>query len=200
MNPQIFSTLVTPRSFVIVVALAIATTVTGCAPQLQTQIVGRTTAVAGPPAAAAQVVAAEIPVPESHSAQVLRYVVALPRAVQLHYQVTCPSAEREGTVGETFDSYRARRLAELERERQAQARLIGSIVGAVAPPVRAEGAAVGPGGSAAVGGEINPGAAAADAARAGLPQASLPPGDVGATVVRGSVALGASEAGRCAMT
>jgi len=69
-------------------ASAIVAAVTGCAPQLQTQIVGRTTAVAGPPAATTQVVAAEIPVPESHSAQGLRYVVALPRAVQLHYQVT----------------------------------------------------------------------------------------------------------------
>jgi hypothetical protein len=57
-------------------------------------------------------------VPESHSAQVLRYVVSLPRAVQLRYQVTCPSAEREGTIGETFEHYRTRRLAELERERR----------------------------------------------------------------------------------
>ena len=91
--------------------------------------------VAGPPARRRRS-AAEIPVPESHSAQVLRYVVALPRAVQLHYQVACPSAEREGTIGETFDNYRTRRLAELERERQAQANLIGAVVGAVAPPVR----------------------------------------------------------------
>ena len=198
MNPQIFSTLVTRRSSLI--ALAVATTVTGCAPQLQTQIIGRTNTVAGPPTAAAQVVAAEIPVPESHSAQVLRYVVALPRAVQLHYQVTCPSAEREGTVGETFDSYRTRRLAELERERQAQARLIGSLVGAVAPPVRASAGVAGPGGSATAVGEINPGAAATDVARDALPPATLPPGDTGATVVRGTVELGASAAGRCALT
>jgi len=175
-------------------------TVTGCAPQFQTQIVGRTTAVAGPPGASSAV-AAEIPVPESPNAQVvLRYVVALPRAVQLRYQVACPTAEREGTLGETFETYRTRRLAELERERRAEANLIGAVVGAVARPVRAGAAVTGPGGSATVTGEINPGAAAADAAQASLPAASLPPGDTGAAVLRGAVELGASPAGRCALT
>src|SRR3954468_13129945 len=165
MHPQIFSTPVTRKpeqtcrlrgAASSSIAFAIVAAATGCAPQLQTQIVGRTTAVAGAPAV--QGVAAEIPVPESHSAQVLRYVVALPRAVHLHYQVTCPSAEREGTMGETFESYRTRRLAELERERQAQARLIGSLVGAVAPPVRASAGVAGPGGSASAVGEVDPGA------------------------------------------
>src|SRR5438477_7918054 len=207
MHPQIFSQPVTRKPGIARgsrraawLAAAAVTALTGCGPQLQTQIVGRSTAFAGPPNPSGPAVVAEIPVPQSGSAQVLHYVVALPHAVQLHYQIACPSAEREGTVGETFDAYRTRRLAELERERQAQARLIGSIVGAVAPPVPAEGAAVGPGGSATVAGEINPGAAATDAARAALPQASLPPGDVGATVVRGTVDLGAAAAGRCAMT
>jgi hypothetical protein len=171
----------------------------GCAPQFQTQLIGQTTTVAGP-ASAGPAVVAEIPVPESHSAQVLRYVVSLPRAVHLHYQVACPSAERDGTMGETFESYRKRRLAELERERQAQANLIGSLVGAVAPPARAGAGVAGPGGSATVSGEVNPGAMAAEAARESLPEASLPPGDVGASVVRGSVDLGASPAGRCALT
>jgi hypothetical protein len=179
----------------VVSALALA----GCAPQFQTQLIGQTTTVAGPPAAGPAVVA-EIPVPESHSAQVLRYVVSLPRAVHLHYQVTCPSAERDGAMGETFEDYRKRRLAELERERQAQANLIGSLVGAVAPPVRAGAGAAGPGGTAAVSAEVNPGAMAAEAARESLPEASLPPGDVGASVVRGSVDLGASTAGRCTLT
>jgi hypothetical protein len=207
MHPQIFSRFVTRRRGVgregigaIGLAAAVVSALTGCGPQLQAQIVGRSTAYAGPPPPSGPAVVAEIPVPESHSAQVLHYVVALPRAVQLHYQVACPSAEREGTVGETFDSYRTRRLAELERERQAQANLIGSFVGAVAPPVRAGGTVAGPGGSATVAGEVSPGAAAAEAARASLPPASLPPGDTGATVVRGTVDLGASAAGRCAMT
>jgi hypothetical protein len=211
MHPQIFSPVVTRRSGIARgfgraawLGAAAVTALTGCGPQLQTQIVGRSTAFAGPPNPSAPAVAAEIPVPESHSAQVLRYVVALPRAVQLHYQVACPTALREGTLGETFDAYRTRRLADLERERQAQARLIGSLVGAVAPPVRAQASAsasaAGPGGSATVAGEIDPGAAAAEAARQSLPPPRLPPGDTGAAVVRGTVDLGASQAGRCLLT
>src|SRR5512138_3385980 len=203
MHPQIFSRVVTRAAgqrrrwthVSSLVALAIGAAAAGCAAPLQTQIVGQTSVVAAGPGVAAPAVAAEIPVPESHSAQVLRYVVATPRAVQLHYQVTCPSAEREGTIGETFDSYRTRRLAELERERQAQARLIGSIVGAVSPPVSGGAAVAGPGGSAAVNAEVNAGAVATDVARANLPPPSLPPGDTGAAIARGTVELGASTAG-----
>ena len=210
MHPQIFSAVVMRKSVdmrrfthtQLWVAAAGLFAVTGCAPQFQTQIVGRTTAVAAPPGASSSssAIAAEMPVPESPNAQVLRYVVTLPRAVQLRYQIACPTAEREGTLGETFETYRTRRLAELERERRAEANLIGAVVGAVAPPVRAGAAVTGPGGSAAVTGEINPGAAAAEAAHASLPAASLPPGDTGAAVVRGRVELGASPAGRCALT
>ena len=205
MHPQIFSTVVTRKPVRgITSAIRFAASVgvvalTGCAPQFQTQLIGQTTTVAGPPRPGPAVVA-EIPVPESQSAQVLRYVVSMPHAVQLHYQITCPSAEREGTIGETFDSYRTRRLAELERERQQQANLIGALVGAVAPPVQASAGATGPGGAATATAQINPGAAAAEAARESLPAASLPPGDVGASVVRGAVELGASTAGRCALT
>src|SRR5262245_20040357 len=120
MHPQIFSAFVTRRAvrwITCAMGFALLLAGSGCAPPLQTQIVGRSTAFATAPNA----IAAEIPVPESHSAQVLHYVVSLPRAVQLHYQITCPSAEREGRMGETFEDYRTRRLAELERERQRQA-------------------------------------------------------------------------------
>jgi hypothetical protein len=152
MHRQIFSTVVTRRpvrgiTCAITLALSAgAVAIAGCAPQIQTQIVGQSTVIASGPSA----LAADIPVPESKSPQVLRYVVSLPRAVQLHYQVTCPSVEREGTLGETFDKYRTRRLAELERERQAQANLIGSVVGAMGPRVRAGAGVAGPGGSATV--------------------------------------------------
>src|SRR5689334_20620974 len=171
MHSQIFSTVVTRkpvRGITCAMGLAASVSVVaGCAPQLQTQIVGQSTVIASGPSA----LAADIPVPDSHSAQVLRYVVSMPRAVQLHYQITCPSVQREGTIGETFDSYRTRRLAELERERQQQANLIGSLVGAVAPPVQASAGATGPGGAATATAQVNPGAAAAEAAREALPAA-----------------------------
>src|SRR3954452_16252422 len=109
MHPQILSTVVTRkpmRGLACAMTFAVSVgvvAVTGCAPQFQTQLIGQTTTVAGP-AGPGPALVAEIPVPESHSAQVLRYVVSLPRALQLHYQITCPSAERDGTIGETFDS------------------------------------------------------------------------------------------------
>ena len=61
------------KKFMITLAAGVLA-LSGCAPQFQTQLIGQTTTVAGP-AAAGPVVVAEIPVPESHSAQVLRYVV-----------------------------------------------------------------------------------------------------------------------------
>ena len=191
MHPQIFS-----PDVIRAAALAIVLVVTGCAPQLQTQMIGRATGVA----TVAAPLATELPVPESTSAQVLRYVVSLPRAVQLRYQLACPTAQRDGTLGETFDKYRDRRLAELERERQAQAKLIGSLVGAVAPPAQATAGVSGPGGSATATAEVNPGAAAYAVADQSLPPPQLPPGDTGAQVVQATVDLGATPAGKCALT
>src|SRR5688572_30364353 len=106
MHPQIFW-----RGVTRAVAIAVVFAVTGCAPQLQTHMIGRTTGMA----TSAAPLATELPVPESTSAQVLRYVVSLPRAVQLRYQLACPTAQRDGTLGETFDEYRDRRLVELEQ-------------------------------------------------------------------------------------
>ena len=191
MHPQIFS-----RDVTRLAVAAIVLGVTACAPQLQTQMIGRTTGMA----VGAAPLATELPVPESTSAQVLRYVVSLPRAAQLRYQLACPTAQREGTLGQTFEVYRERRLAELERERRAQAKLIGGLVGAVAPPVQAGAAVSGPGGSATATAEVNPGAAAHAAAEQALPPPQLPPGDTGAQVVQATVDLGATPAGKCALT
>ena len=191
MHPQIFS-----RDVIRAAALAIVLVVTGCVPQLQTQMIGRATGVA----TVAAPLVTELPVPESTSAQVLRYVVSLPRAAQLRYQLACPTAQRDGTLGETFDKYRHRRLAELERERQAQAKLIGGLVGAVAPPAQATAGVSGPGGSATATAEVNPGAAAYAVADQSLPAAQLPPGDMGAQVVQATVDLGATPAGKCTLT
>ena len=73
-------------------------------------------------------------------------------------------------------TYRTRRLAELERERRAEANLIGAVVGAVAPPVRAGAAVSGPGGSATVTGEIESGGSRRRGRARVAAAASLPPG------------------------
>src|SRR6185503_7694060 len=105
--------------------LAAVLFVTGCAPAFQARVAGRATVVARP--GASPPLSGELMVPATADAQVLRYAVSLPRAIKLRYQVACPTAQREGTLGETFEVYRARRLAELERERRQQAAALGSL-------------------------------------------------------------------------
>src|SRR4051812_38275643 len=167
------------------IVVAAAAFVTGCAPGFQARLVASSTIVARPGVAPA--LAGELPVPASSDGQGLRYTVALPRALKLRYQGGCPTAQREGTLGETFEEYRTRRLAELERERQQQAAALGSLVGMAAPRVQARAAVSGPGGSAAVGAAVDPGAHATAAAQEALPAAELPPGDVGAQLAHATV-------------
>lgn len=180
-----------------IVAAAVAF-VTGCAPAFQSRLVASSTIVARPGASPA--LAGELPVPASTDGQVLRYTVALPRALKLRYQVVCPTAQREGILGETFEEYRARRLAELERERQQQAAALGSLVGMAVPRAQAGAAVSGPGGSAAVSATVDPGAVATAAAQEALPAAALPPGDVGAQLAHATVELGPSSDGKCLVT
>jgi hypothetical protein len=184
--------------------LSLATAVTACAPAFRAEVVGRTSVATSPAAAGPDSpIAATIDIAESQDAQVLRYAIGLPRALQLRYRVTCPGAEREGTLGETFEQYRARRLAELERERKAAASLVGAIVGALAPPVSANarlnvaGGAGRPEASLTAGTQVDPAALAASAAHDALPAPELPFGETGAQVIRGRLELAASPAGRC---
>jgi hypothetical protein len=181
----------------LVVGLAAAMCAAACGPEFRAEVVGRAS-VFGPGAAGVQnPVRASITFGASTDAEVLHYVVSTPRALELAYQLTCPSAERHGTLGETFDHYRARRLTDLERERKATAGLIGAAVGAVVPSVSAGAAVQAPGVEAGARADVQPGALAGQAALQALPQAELPPGDTGAQVLRGQADLGASGGGTC---
>src|SRR5436190_19771298 len=113
MHPKIFSARL-HRWWGIAAMVALA----GCGPELQTQVIGRSMGMAALAAGASPALAVVIDVPESPSPQVLRYVVSLPRATRLAYQIDCPSVERQGAIGQTFEEYRTRRLAELENERR----------------------------------------------------------------------------------
>jgi hypothetical protein len=181
----------------LVVGLAAATCAAACGPEFRAEVVGRAS-VFGPGAAGVQnPVRASITFGASTDAEVLHYVVSTPRALELAYQLTCPSAERHGTLGETFEHYRARRLADLERERKATAGLIGAAVGAALPSVSAGAAVQAPGVEAGARADVQPGALAGQAALQALPQAELPPGDTGAEVLRGQADLGANGGGTC---
>ena len=89
-----------------------------------------------------------------------RYELALrfdvPRAQIVDYVIACGEQEQRGQVGQTFDEYRTRRLAELnrqqDRDRAAAASAARVVAGAVAPPATMQGQAVvtGPQGTATV--------------------------------------------------
>jgi hypothetical protein len=89
------------------------------------------------------------------------YEVALrfdiPRAQIINWRVSCPGTEREGAVGESYEAYRDRRLAELrtmyERDRRRAEAATNLVVGVVAPRVRGETRVVTPGGTVVVRGE-----------------------------------------------
>lgn len=128
------------------------------------------------------------------------YEVRTPRALRLHYKVTCPGEERIGTIGESFEQYSTRRLAELERARQQQVQAKASLVSAVIGSVdgRAQASAGPAQGSveAGVDGEAV-GQALGESTSA---QAQLASWDVGAQELRQTIVLAGGEAGRCTMS
>lgn len=135
----------------------------------------------------------------------------IPRAQVIEWTLACPGTERRGTLGEPFEAYRERRLAELRAERERQRRntaaITGAVIGAVAPDVHARGHAQGPHGhataEATVSGEAV-GAAAGTAiadATVGSPHdiVELPPGDVGATRLSTKLHVALAEPGPCTL-
>jgi hypothetical protein len=121
-----------------------------------------------------------------------RYEMALhfdiPHAQVVEYVVTCPNVTIPGRIGEPFEAYRTRRLAELrakaERDRRNAAAITGAIVGSVAPDVHASGQASGAAGTATADANVSGqavGAVAGEAVAQTIPEVTeLPLGDVGA--------------------
>ena len=103
-----------------------------------------------------------------------RYDVALafelPRAQLVEWQLRCADQTIEGSLGESFDDYRARRLAQLASDAHAEASIASALV---------------PGGRVAVRVE---------------PAVELPPGDVGAGRVATTVHVTTGVAGTCAVS
>src|SRR5687767_258429 len=120
--------------------------VTGCASNIRYDVVGNDTAPVLPRGAAAPAPVGGIALARGQYRFALTFDV--PRAQIVEWTVACPGSEQRGTVGETFESYRARRLVELqrqrERDRQNVAAVSGAIIGAVAPDVHAHGQATTP--------------------------------------------------------
>lgn len=168
--------------------------VAACAPRFRHQSLGSQAVVVGQ-----QEQASSIAVAASSDSVEVKYQLYLPRAVELQYAVRCPGGERSGVLGERWENYEKRRLAELQaqahRERQATASLVGAVTGhvqgqaQVVEPTHHAQVTV-----AADGQEI--GQAVAEAT---TPAVQLGPMDTGARTLSDSVTLPGGVAGSCSM-
>ena len=128
----------------------------------------------------------------------------VPRAQVVEWQVACPGADQQGSLGEPFEAYRTRRLAQLRAERERDAQTAGAVtsalVGAFAPSVVASGQSGPVRADAQVSGQAL-GAAAGTAAAASVDQnVQLDPNDVGGGPVETVVHVVTSAPGTCTVT
>src|SRR6185369_2408168 len=104
--------------------LSIASLV-ACASHYRTELVGERPVLA--------TAAAELALPAGSYDLALRF--DLPRAQLIEWSVSCSGATSEtpiaGSLGEPFEAYRTRRLAELRAERDRQRRDVAALTGAV---------------------------------------------------------------------
>ncbi|MBS1121749.1 MAG: hypothetical protein H6Q90_3977 [Deltaproteobacteria bacterium] len=132
-----------------------------CAARYRTELVGQGNALVMPRQAGAPTDAVAAPGAGGIELAQGSYDVALrfdiPRAQRIEWRVRCPGADLEGAVGEPFEAYRSRRLAELraqrERDRQRMAAATGVVVQAVAPRAWGEARVRTPAGELVVQGE-----------------------------------------------
>jgi hypothetical protein len=145
---------------------------TACASHIRTEVIGRGTAAIqvrdGRAAPAASTVAV------TAGSYAIAMTFELPRAQRVDWTVHCPGADAHGALGEPFEAYRARRIAEIADDRQSQANVTSSIAHAV------------------VGGP-------AVHVRVRTDDIALPAGDVGAGRVTNTVRIEAIADGACSI-
>ncbi|MEP6860991.1 MAG: hypothetical protein ABJE66_10245 [Deltaproteobacteria bacterium] len=148
------------------------------------------------------VVAAGAPIAVGQGAYDLRLHFDVPRAQLVEWAVACPGADSTGSVGEPFEAYRTRRLAQLKADRERDAQTAGAVtnalVGAFAPRVTATSES----GPVRTDVSVSPGAAAGTAVAASIDQGSLdlPPGDHGAGPIETVVHVVTTAPGSCTVT
>jgi hypothetical protein len=169
------------------------TTAFACASPYRKETLGTAPVSLGGQAGGVQVAA-------SHDQFEVRYFVTTPRAMQLQYAIRCPGGERKGSIGETFEHYRERRLRELQAARQREVNAKASLVNAAVGQVQGSGQAqVGPvRGEASA--EVDGAAAGQLVGEATTQEVQLPEWDLGAQSLRQKVLLPGGAAGACSMT
>jgi hypothetical protein len=179
--------------------LCIAMVCLGCAPVYRSELVANGRSWSEPGRSA--VIKVEVPVESSGNSRKLKWVLHLPRALQLDYDLDCPGFvdARYGVEGETAEDYRRRRLSELQRQRQAQANAIGALVGTLAPRTAVGIQAKTPSSSTSVHATMDPGLAASAAAMQAMPEVQLPAWDVGARDIEHEEDISAASSGKCVL-
>lgn len=140
-----------------------------------------------------------VPVTASGHVHRIAYQIDLPRALEVHYAIECPAGREQGVVGETWEAYRERRLAELERERAEQARLAGAVTGALLGSVGAGAKVETPAGQGEVTAQVDGQAAGQAVAEQALPPVQLSPADTGAQRITRTLEV-APGSGQCELS
>jgi hypothetical protein len=122
----------------------------------------------------------------------------VPRAQIVAWTLQCPNMERTGVVGETFESYRTRRLAELQRMVDQDRRRLAMVTNAIAPhgtaTVQADGRRT------QVRTQVHVPSGEVIAEEAIQPIVELAHGDVGAGVYTATIHVQTQNDGACTVT
>ena len=125
-------------------SLFVCALVSGCAGRVHTEFVGTGTAIVQPRTeVAASSAVSEAPWAVARGMQLpagsyeLAMAFDIPRAQEVEWTISCPGVSLSGIAGETFESYRARRLAEMReqvrRDRERVSAASGAVIGTFAP-------------------------------------------------------------------
>ncbi|HEX7699280.1 MAG TPA: hypothetical protein VF403_01075, partial [Kofleriaceae bacterium] len=143
-------------------------------------------------------------IPVGQGAYDVRLHFDMPRAQLVEWQVQCPGAESQGSLGEPFEAYRTRRLAQLkadrDRDRQTAGAVTSILVGAIAPNVSAHGQSGPVRADAQVSGQAVGDAAGTAVANSIDMNVELAPGDVGGGPVETVVHVMTTAPGACVVT
>lgn len=130
------------------------------------------------------------------------YEVALrfdvPRAQVVEWTLRCPSVERSGVAGETFENYRTRRLAELQRMVDQDRRRLATVTNAIGAQASGAVRLEGPGGNVRAEARGPSGEVVAEQAIEEIHE--LPYGDVGAGTYTATLHVQTLEDGACTVS
>jgi hypothetical protein len=122
----------------------------------------------------------------------------VPRAQIVEWTLQCPSIQRTGTAGETFESYRTRRLAELQRMVEQDRRRLATVTNAIGGHVGAAAQVQGPGTRVQVEARAPSGEVVAEHAIEEIHE--LPYGDVGAGSYTATIHVQTLQDGACTLS